>query len=73
MITSLSAASGTMYYADKLGSLRDIFGAEAVELVSDGVVIDGVTFPIIDDVIIDEKLFLITDIQYLRQYFVMKI
>ncbi|MDH4182680.1 MAG: class I SAM-dependent methyltransferase [Nitrospinota bacterium] len=40
------------YYNDKLGQLKDIFGAGHVEAQEDHVTIDGKVFPVIDDVII---------------------
>lgn len=41
-----------MYYADKLESLRDIFGTCAVHLGKDALNANGRVYPIIDDVII---------------------
>lgn len=41
-----------MYYADKIPSLRDIFGAASVTVNADGIVVDGRTYPVLDDVII---------------------
>lgn len=41
-----------MYYADKLESLKDIFRAKELRLEKGGVVVDGVLYPIVDDVII---------------------
>lgn len=40
------------YYADKIDSLRDVFGAAAVELVPGGLRVDGRFLPIIDDVVV---------------------
>lgn len=40
------------YYANKLDSLRDIFGAEVVKLQGEKLVVDGQYFPIVDDVIV---------------------
>ena len=42
----------TAYYADKIDMLRDIFGAISVELQPGGIVVDGNSHPIVDDVII---------------------
>ena len=41
-----------IYYANLLEELKDIFGANSLEITSEGVSVDGVTYPIIDDVII---------------------
>ncbi len=41
-----------MYYADKLESLKDIFGFQEICLESDRLSINGHIYPIIDDVII---------------------
>ena len=40
------------YYADKTASLRDIFGAAEVQVKADRVIVDGRTYPVVDDVII---------------------
>ena len=40
------------YYADKIDSLRDIMGAKDVVVEDGHVVIDGRTYPVVDDVII---------------------
>ena len=40
------------YYADKLDDLRDVMGAASVSLEPDRVVVDGVIYPIVDDVIV---------------------
>jgi len=40
------------YYKNKLGLLKDIFGAVTVEAFDDRVIIDGRVLPVIDDVII---------------------
>jgi SAM-dependent methyltransferase len=42
----------TIYYDDKLKLLRDIFGAETIELGDHQVTVDGKVYPILDDVII---------------------
>jgi SAM-dependent methyltransferase len=44
------AAEG--YYADKLERLADIFGVTHVHLSDVGIVVDGHTYPVIDDVIV---------------------
>lgn len=41
-----------MYYADKLDSLRDLFGVEDVVLGDDYVAVEGKRYPIIQDVIV---------------------
>ncbi|MBU1262610.1 class I SAM-dependent methyltransferase, partial [bacterium] len=41
-----------MYYADKIGILKDIFGANELHLEADSLVVDGRSYPIIEDVII---------------------
>jgi len=41
-----------MYYSDKLESLKQIFGADRVELSTEGITVDGRTYPVIDDVIV---------------------
>lgn len=48
----LAQTQATNYYADKLDRLADIFGARRVELSKDGIVVDGRTYPIVDDVIV---------------------
>ncbi len=40
------------YYADKLGSLRDVFGTEEVELLPGGLRVDGRFLPVVDDVVV---------------------
>lgn len=40
------------YYENKLASLRSIFAGDTLELMSDCVLVDGVRFPIVDDVIV---------------------
>jgi SAM-dependent methyltransferase len=40
------------YYADKIDLLRDIFGADSVVVLPDGIEIDGRRYPIVDDVIV---------------------
>ncbi|MBI5814207.1 MAG: class I SAM-dependent methyltransferase [Nitrospinae bacterium] len=48
-----------MYYADKLDSLKDIFGAADVSLEKDGISVDGRFYPVVDDVIVlldDDRL-----------------
>lgn len=40
------------YYLDKTASLRDIFGAAGVQAETDSVIVDGRTYPVVDDVII---------------------
>jgi SAM-dependent methyltransferase len=41
-----------MYYADKTQSLREIFGAAALQVEADRIVVDGRTLPVVDDVIV---------------------
>lgn len=41
-----------MYYADKLASLRDIFGTDDVHLEEKTLIVSGCSYPILDDVII---------------------
>lgn len=41
-----------MYYTDKLESLKDIFGSKEVSIEVDRLVVDGRTYPVVDDVII---------------------
>lgn len=41
-----------MYYGDKLESLKNIFGTNAIALKPHALVVDGRTYPIIDDIII---------------------
>ena len=41
-----------MYYADKIETLRDIFGQKDVHLEDDHIAVNGVSYPIVDDVII---------------------
>ena len=41
-----------MYYADKIASLRDIFGAADVRVEPDRIVADGRAYPVLDDVIV---------------------
>jgi SAM-dependent methyltransferase len=41
-----------MYYADKIGILKDIFGANKLHLETDSLVVDGKSYPIIEDVIV---------------------
>lgn len=41
-----------LYYLDKAASLRDIFGAAEVEIKDDSIVVDGRTYPVVDDVIV---------------------
>lgn len=41
-----------MYYADKLGILKDIFGSSEIILETNCLAVDGHIYPIIDDVII---------------------
>ncbi len=40
------------YYLDKTASLRDLFGAAEVQVKPDSLVVDGRTYPVVDDVII---------------------
>jgi SAM-dependent methyltransferase len=40
------------YYANKLKSLRELFGSDEVRLENDSCIVDGKTYPIVDDVII---------------------
>jgi len=47
-----SLKQGSMYYDNKIDSLRDIFGTKAVTLDDDGLTVEGRRYPIIDDVII---------------------
>jgi SAM-dependent methyltransferase len=42
----------TSYYSDKLSALCDVFGTERVEIEDASIVVDGVRFPIVDDVIV---------------------
>lgn len=49
MSTSPVAAA---YYGDKVDVLRDLFGARSVEVRPDRIVVDGTTFPVLDDVIL---------------------
>lgn len=42
----------TPYYADKLESLKQLFGAQEVRLLDDAVQIDARRFPLVDDVIV---------------------
>jgi SAM-dependent methyltransferase len=41
-----------MYYADKLETLKDLFGTEAVELRGESLAVGGRAYPILDDVIL---------------------
>lgn len=41
-----------MHYADKIESLKDLFGAAAVDLQPGRLVVDGRAYPIVDDVIV---------------------
>lgn len=41
-----------MYYADKLGTLKDIFGSDEIILETNCLMVDGHSYPIVDDVII---------------------
>lgn len=41
-----------MYYKDKLETLRDVFGSNDVNLNTECLIVDGCTYPIVDDVII---------------------
>lgn len=41
-----------MYYADKLESLKDLFGTKEIILNDNFMVVDGRSFPILDDVIV---------------------
>jgi SAM-dependent methyltransferase len=41
-----------MYYADKVSSLRELFGAEEVSVEAQAVVADGRRYPVVDDVVI---------------------
>ncbi len=41
-----------MYYADKTESLREIFGAGSVKVERDWIVIDGASYPVLNDVIV---------------------
>lgn len=41
-----------MYYSDKIESLKDIFGTSDIRLGTDNLLVDGRSYPIIDDVII---------------------
>lgn len=45
-------APAASYYADKVESLRQIFGARDVVVADDAVVVDGRRYPVLDDVII---------------------
>ncbi len=45
-------AAPTMYYADKIPILKNIFGADAVGLDANGLTVDGILYPIMDDVIV---------------------
>ena len=40
------------YYLDKTASLRDIFGAGEIAAKADSIIVDGRTYPVVDDVII---------------------
>lgn len=40
------------YYSDKLASLRDIFGTDAVSVAEDAIVVAGRAYPVVDDVIV---------------------
>jgi SAM-dependent methyltransferase len=50
-----------MYYADKLQSLKDIFGTSQVRQEADRLIVNGRVYPIIDDVIILLDPFQYTD------------
>jgi SAM-dependent methyltransferase len=41
-----------VYYADKVGSLRDIFGARDVRVAPGRIDVDGRAYPVVDDVIV---------------------
>ncbi len=41
-----------MYYADKIESLRDIFGARDVRIAPGRLLVDGRVYPVVDDVIV---------------------
>lgn len=40
------------YYEDKRDSLKDLFGARAVDVNGDGIAVDGREYPVVDDVVI---------------------
>ena len=40
------------YYQDKKGSLLDIFGASEIEITAGAIVVDGASYPVVDDVIV---------------------
>lgn len=44
--------SDNMYYANKLDSLKDIFGSDKVFLEKQFLVVDGRVYPVIDDIIV---------------------
>jgi len=49
---AVSAATMDSHYGDKVEILRDVMGATAVTVEGDRLVVDGVSYPIVDDVII---------------------
>ena len=40
------------YYADKIDSLKEIFGARNVETRPEAILVDGRTYPVVNDVIV---------------------
>ncbi|UCD47559.1 MAG: class I SAM-dependent methyltransferase [Deltaproteobacteria bacterium] len=40
------------YYEDKRDSLKDLFGARAVDVNGDGIAVDGRKYPVVDDVVV---------------------
>ena len=44
--------SAVSYYSDKVEALKDLFGAQEVRVDADRVVIDRISYPVLDDVIV---------------------
>jgi len=42
----------TSYYSNKIESLKDIFGAEDIVLEIQNIIVDGHSYPVVDDIVI---------------------
>ena len=52
MATQNIERCNTSYYSNKIESLKDIFGTEDIVLEKQNIIVNGHSYPVVDDVVI---------------------